>query len=216
MKMSSSIWVIALACTIAAGCGAEDEVSEVVQASTRCRGNRPAAPPCNTVVCDSGDGTWDAVPVAAGTACSGGTCNASGTCVSPDDDGDGIPNSQDNCPEVSNPAQTDCDSDGIGDACDSDNVRIGQETVLTSTVTTLSSQSMSCITATGDIGTADLNENENVTTYVHTESNCGPSGNQSEQLARTVTTDYECWFPRSAVPGCPAPTGVSLCGSNGQ
>jgi subtilisin family serine protease len=35
-----------------------------------------------------------------------------------DDDGDGIPEGSDNCPEVSNPDQLDGDGDGVGDACD--------------------------------------------------------------------------------------------------
>lgn len=42
----------------------------------------------------------------------------SGTVV--DTDGDGIPDSSDNCPNTPNPSQTDTDGDDIGDACDSD------------------------------------------------------------------------------------------------
>ena len=37
-----------------------------------------------------------------------------------DIDSDGIPDSSDNCPTVSNPSQTDLDHDGIGDSCDPD------------------------------------------------------------------------------------------------
>ncbi|NPA51533.1 MAG: hypothetical protein GXO22_01415 [Aquificae bacterium] len=38
-----------------------------------------------------------------------------------DDDGDGIANVVDNCPEVPNPSQLDSDSDGVGDECDTCN-----------------------------------------------------------------------------------------------
>ena len=37
-----------------------------------------------------------------------------------DPDGDGVPNADDNCPQESNPDQTDSDGNGIGDACEND------------------------------------------------------------------------------------------------
>ncbi len=38
----------------------------------------------------------------------------------PDRDGDGIPDVDDNCPDISNPNQYDLDGDGLGDVCDDD------------------------------------------------------------------------------------------------
>jgi len=38
--------------------------------------------------------------------------------LEPDSDGDGVPDSRDNCPAVANPDQADADEDGVGDACD--------------------------------------------------------------------------------------------------
>ena len=38
--------------------------------------------------------------------------------TAPDGDADGVPDSNDNCPAVANPAQTDSDDDSFGDACD--------------------------------------------------------------------------------------------------
>jgi hypothetical protein len=40
-----------------------------------------------------------------------------GEMMAPDFDGDGLPDTADNCPSVANPSQADCDDDGIGDAC---------------------------------------------------------------------------------------------------
>jgi len=54
----------------------------------------------------------------------------------PDGDGDGIPDAQDNCPTVYNPAQTDTDGDGQGDACDADDDNDGWSDVMETAIGT--------------------------------------------------------------------------------
>lgn len=53
-------------------------------------------------------------------SCHGGICPMAlaGTCMKPDVDADGIPDSEDNCPMLANTDQSDKDRDGVGDVCD--------------------------------------------------------------------------------------------------
>ncbi|WP_295581281.1 fibronectin type III domain-containing protein [uncultured Lamprocystis sp.] len=62
--------------------------------------------------------------------CGGATCELTEVTVprnvtagfavlNPDQDEDGVPDASDTCPLTANPTQTDADSDGLGDACDS-------------------------------------------------------------------------------------------------
>jgi len=48
------------------------------------------------------------------------TCGADHQCVPSvqDADGDGVPDADDNCPDASNPDQTDSNGNGVGDACE--------------------------------------------------------------------------------------------------
>ncbi|MGC6418530.1 MAG: thrombospondin type 3 repeat-containing protein [Bradymonadia bacterium] len=58
-----------------------------------------------------------------GLECEPGYREMDGKCVpNVDNDGDrdGVPDAVDNCPEIENAAQQDCDVDGVGDACDED------------------------------------------------------------------------------------------------
>ena len=70
---------------------------------------------------DDGDGfpiETDFCPLDAGP-CNGCPLGACGDCPEVcDNDGDSIPNELDNCPLVFNPYQADCNTNGIGDACE--------------------------------------------------------------------------------------------------
>jgi hypothetical protein len=51
------------------------------------------------------------------------TLNVAAALPLPDVDGDGVPDSSDNCPAVANAGQADVDDDGVGDLCDSQDNR---------------------------------------------------------------------------------------------
>ena len=72
----------------------------------------PPAPPRHNVAPDPPDAFVDGTDLTRISGFFGQTC-ADG-----DTDGDGVPDSADNCPTVANPGQSDVDGDGLGDACD--------------------------------------------------------------------------------------------------
>jgi Bacterial Ig-like domain/Thrombospondin type 3 repeat len=80
--------------------------------------NLPYSTTCTVTVLASGISDTDTVDPPDHPA--GNTSFSFGTAANPDSDGDGVPDSSDNCPAVANPSQADADHDGIGDACDSD------------------------------------------------------------------------------------------------
>ena len=59
-----------------------------------------------------------------GTAETVGFADATTASSFADGDGDGVPNFVDSCPAAINPLQTDCDQDGLGDACDPDTLDV--------------------------------------------------------------------------------------------
>lgn len=78
----------------------------------------PGACGCGTPDTDTdGDGAADCVDACPTDPAKSvaGSCG----CGNPetDNDGDGLANCVDNCPQVPNPGQADCDSNGVGDAC---------------------------------------------------------------------------------------------------
>jgi thermitase len=63
----------------------------------------------------------DPVPALSGLSVTGGRVNAAralGWVPPPDNDGDGVGNTSDNCPDAANSGQGDADGDAAGDACD--------------------------------------------------------------------------------------------------
>lgn len=117
-----------------------------------------------------------------------------GTQPNGDLDSDGVVNSQDNCPTVSNPTQTDSNGNGSGDACDPVDVSIS-------------------LTATPDPANTD-----SPLTYTVTASNAGPS----PASAVVVTHTLPAGVTGSGIPsqGSCTGTGVISCNlgtlSNGQ
>jgi hypothetical protein len=67
---------------------------------------------CNYGSCETPSGIVGATSIAVSVEASAAIVPLS------DVDGDGRPDSYDNCPSISNASQADCDGDGVGDSCD--------------------------------------------------------------------------------------------------
>lgn len=75
---------------------------------------------CSTTdVCTTRTINVTIAPAGETTATTSGTTSPTTAPPPPDADGDGVPDSSDNCPNDSNPGQGDADGDGVGDVCDS-------------------------------------------------------------------------------------------------
>lgn len=68
--------------------------------------------------CANCDDSGSTLVCADGERAEGGECVPIDEEPDNDDDGDGIPNHLDNCPQIPNPDQADADGDGFGDVCD--------------------------------------------------------------------------------------------------
>ena len=113
-------------------------------------------------------------------------CALKGTPQCADPDGDGVPARDDNCPGTSNADQADCDGDGTGDACDSDNsyVTNQSEGVVVSYI--YSDPYCRNVPLQGRVFVQDVYERDQNTWYL-TVQLCGPAGNGFEN--RTTSSE---------------------------
>jgi len=121
-----------------------------------------------------------------------------GGCV--DTDGDGICDSQDNCPAVANPNQADSDHDGIGDACDVAEAQID----MNQSASPGTSKANGMITVTGGGWPADNVVAADVTLFLGAQCKAGASVSPAALLVQVVsgtTKKVVTRIPAGTTPG---------------
>ena len=183
------LFVIVLPVSLFA-CAADDSLDVGAQTEPIVTGCDPALPPC--------------------------ACALAGQPQCRDDDGDGIPNISDNCAHTYNPAQADCDGDGIGDACDTANVIVNPENPnYTVFAETLQSAYQMCVGPSSQSTDGGqlywFQQWTELRVYSHVEQNCGPSGDTTRTVLRTVEYPFSCARLEDGSPQC-LPPQVSTAG----
>ena len=133
-------------------------------------------------------------------------CLLAGTEVCGDADHDGIAELSDNCPDVANASQADCDGDGKGDACDDVNKIVDPESNVAFVIDTVRSETLVC---TGIVFSPTAYRKFTVSRleqHFHQEHFCGPSGNATNDVERDVPSTYTCFRPISPAVACSVPT----------
>src|SRR5262249_35491622 len=121
-------------------------------------------------------------------------CELKGMDICADPDNDGIVSLDDNCHHTYNPDQADCDGDGGGDACDSDNVIVTESTSYLEEPITIAA--VYCV---GDVGawhgtlyrylTQDI-----IVTTTTARTKCGPSGSGTTySVEKSRVNVLACW-----------------------
>jgi hypothetical protein len=121
----------------------------------------------------------------------------------PDSDGDGVRDEHDNCRFTPNPDQANCDGDGLGDACDPENVTVVDDHIeLGNWEGPFDALHTECV---GD-PFADSGEEwdeyyyQQNRTRVVTRQFCGPSGNGSDTTRTSAGVNYATCLRRPTLP----------------
>lgn len=140
----------------------------------------------------------EAAPAAIQTGCPSDAplcaCALKGHAVCTDPDGDGLLSLHDNCDHVPNAGQANCDGDHLGDACDSNNVRVSRRTENAST-NPIGTGRTTCV-HDEHVHSMFFREIQwqTGTRTIETRQFCGPSGNRTEtEVVGQDIDNHRCW-----------------------